>query len=420
VAELYDISFLFISYFLISSLTKKHSYIFSRREEEIMLYRTMPANGVQLSILGFGCMRLPRNQDGTINENKAASLVRLAIDRGINYIDTAWPYHDGEGEPFVGKALQDGYRDKVKLATKLPCWLVKERSDMYDLLDSQLERLQTDHIDYYLLHALSKQSWNNIRELGVIEFLQDAKEKGKVINVGFSFHDDLKTFKDIVDFFDWDFCQIQYNYLDTEFQAGTEGLKYAASRELGVIIMEPLRGGSIVRTVPEPVQSIWDEAEIKRTPAEWGLRWLWNQPEVTVVLSGMNEEEQLNENIASASNAEVDILTSHELELIRRAGAKYHELTKVGCTGCGYCMPCPAGVDIPTCFEFYNRYHLLGQEDPKRQYYFWLSGIMGKKAHASLCVKCGKCMEVCPQHLKIPDLLENVAEDLEGPEFEKN
>ncbi len=381
-----------------------------------MLYRKMPKSGDELSILGFGCMRLAQ-KDGSIDEERATRQIHSAIDKGINYIDTAYPYLNGDGEPFVGKALEGGYRERIKLATKLPCWLIKKNEDLERMLDLQLERLQTEWIDYYLLHALSRQSWENIRDLGALDFLAEAKKNGKIKNAGFSFHDDLETFKEIVDSFDWDFCQIQYNYLDKDFQAGTKGLQYAASKGLGVIIMEPLRGGSLTRIVPPSVEEIWHESEIKRTPAEWGLRWLWNQPEVTVVLSGMNEEDHIEENIRMASQAQPGSLSEKELDLVKRAGDEYRRLTKVGCTGCRYCMPCPAGVDIPTCFEFYNRYHLLGQEDPKRQYYFWLGGIMGKKAHASLCVNCGKCMEACPQHLHIPELLKDVVADLENTEL---
>ncbi len=268
-----------------------------------MLYRKMPKNRDELSILGFGCMRLPVKEDGSIDEERAKKQVRYAIDHGVNYVDTAWPYHMGASEPFVGRALADGYREKVKLATKLPSWLIEKREDMDTFLNAQLEKLQTDHIDYYLVHALVGELWDTVKNLGVTEFLTKAKADGRIRNTGFSFHGAATDFSRIVDAYDWDFCQIQYNYLDEKNQAGTAGLEYAASKGLGVVIMEPLRGGNLTRTVPAAVQKIWDESPKKRTAAEWALRWIWDHPEVTVVLSGMNEETQIEENLRVAGEA---------------------------------------------------------------------------------------------------------------------
>jgi len=381
----------------------------------------MPKNGDELSVLGFGCMRLPVKEDGTIDEERAKNQVRYAIDNGVNYVDTAWPYHMGASEPFLGRALADGYREKVKLATKLPSWMVESREEMDKFLNAQLEKLNTDHIDYYLIHSLVGELWDNLEKLGVADFLDKAKADGRIINAGFSFHGSNSDFKRIVDTYDWDFCQIQYNFLDEKNQAGTEGLEYAASKGLGVIIMEPLRGGKLASPVPSAVEEIWDEAPVKRTAAEWGLRWVWNHPEVTVVLSGMNEEAHIEENLKVAGEAYPNSLTETELQLVSRVEQKYRELMKAGCTGCRYCMPCPQGVDIPACFEVYNNLHMFGDEDmAKFMYAGRLGGALGgEPAFASLCVQCGDCMEKCPQHLDIPTLLESVVEDLEGPDLEQ-
>jgi predicted aldo/keto reductase-like oxidoreductase len=388
-----------------------------------MLYRKMPENGDKLSILGFGCMRLPVKEDGTIDENRAMKLIRYAIDHGINYIDTAWPYHMGESEPFVGKTLADGYREKVKLATKLPSWLIESREDMDKFLNSQLERLKADHIDYYLVHGLNGKSWGKLEALGVTDFLNKAKADGRIVNAGFSFHGTVEDFKRIVDSYPWTFCQIQYNFMDEKHQAGTEGLKYAASKGLGVIIMEPLLGGNLAGTVPDEVKDIWDEAPVKRTPAEWALRWVWNHPEVTVALSGMNEESQVEENLKIAEEAYPNSLNENEMQLISRVEKKYCELMKVGCTGCEYCMPCPSGVDIPECFSIYNDLHMFGNVEGARfTYAVNMSGVFTNTepgGFASQCIECGQCMEKCPQGLKIPELLKTVAEELEGPDLEQ-
>jgi len=387
-----------------------------------MLYRKMPKNGDELSILGFGCMRLPVKEDGSIDEERATKQVRYAIDHGVNYVDTAWPYHGGQSELFLGRALADGYRRKVKLATKLPTWLLKSRKDMDHFMNAQLERLNTDHIDYYLVHALLGELWDNVETLGIADFLDGAKADGRITNAGFSFHGAGKDFNRIVDAYDWDFCQIQYNFLDEKNQAGTDGLEYAASKGLGVVIMEPLRGGNLTSPVPPAVKDIWDEATTKRTPAEWALRWVWNHPEVTVILSGMNEETHIEENLTVADNAYPNSLTKAELQLVKKVERKYRELMKVGCTGCRYCMPCPSGVNIPFCFEDYNNLYMSGDaEGAKFHYAVRLSGVLsvGEPEFASRCVQCGECLEKCPQHIDIPTILESVVEELEGPDLEK-
>ena len=388
-----------------------------------MLYRKIPKNGDKLSILGFGCMRLPIAKNQGIDEARAIHQIRHAVDSGVNYLDTAWPYHEGKSEPLLGRALEDGYREKVKIATKLPSWMINNRNDMDHYLDLQLDKLKTDHIDYYLLHALDGKSWNTLKDLGVVDFLNKALEDGRIVNTGFSFHGLAEDFKRIVDEYPWVFSQIQYNFLDQENQAGTAGLKYAASKNLGVVIMEPLRGGNLgLPTPPAAVEEIWNMARKKRTPVDWALRWVWNHPEVTVVLSGMNEEAHIEENLNIADEASPDSLTKADLEIVERAALKYQELMKVGCTGCGYCMPCPEGVKIPVCFEIFNKMHMFGNvEGAKSSYALRMSGELtgDEPGFASQCVECGECMEKCPQHLEIPNFLASVTDELEEPNMQE-
>ena len=379
-----------------------------------MLHRKMPKNGDELSILGFGCMRLAQ-KDGKIDEERAMRQVRHAIDRGVNYVDTAWPYHGGESEPFLGRALADGYRERVHLATKLPSWLVRSAADFDRFLNTQLQRLNTSHIDYYLLHSLTGAEWDRLKELGVEDFLERAKSAGKIVNAGFSFHSTLPEFKHVVDGYPWVFCQIQYNYLDIEHQAGTEGLRYAASKGLGVVVMQPLRGGTLVAPPPD-IEAVWSQAAKPRTPAEWALRWVWNHPEVTVALSGMNDEAQVEENLAVANVAYPNSLSEAELALVARAGRRYREIMKVGCTGCGYCDPCPKGVGIAGCFDLYNQLHMFGNlHGAKFMYVVRLGGLNSSpRGYASQCEQCGDCLDKCPQHLEIPTLLEQVAAEFES------
>jgi len=382
-----------------------------------MQYRTVPKTNDKLSALGFGCMRLAVTPEGCIDKARATDQIRHAIDSGVNYLDTAWPYHSGQSEPFLAKALSGGYREKVRLATKLPSWMVESRGHMEDFLNQQLERLATDVIDYYLIHNLNGQVWQRMKELGVLDFLDQAKRDGKIMNTGFSFHGWINDFKPIVDAYPWEICQIQYNYLDEYHQAGTEGLEYAASKNLGVIIMEPLRGGNL--GVPEPpkeVAGIWAEAKTPRTPVEWALRWVWNRPEVTVILSGMNEEAHIRENLAIAETALPLSLTPADLNLTGRAAATYKSMMKVGCTGCEYCKPCPEDVNISAAFEVLNKLHLFkNEEESKFLYAVRCGGIFTgtEPGFASRCVQCGQCLEKCPQGIDIPEALEWVVADLE-------
>ncbi len=380
-----------------------------------MQYRTVPKNGDKLSALGYGCMRFPTRL-GSIDEKLAEKQMMYAMDQGVNYYDTAYPYHNKKSEGFVGKVLsKNKCRDNIKLATKLPHWMAGSKEDMDKILDEQLAKLCTDRIDYYLIHALNKELWENAKEHGVIEFMDDALKKGKIINAGFSFHGLSEDFNNIVDDYDWTFCQIQYNFLDTENQAGTQGLEYAASKQMAVMIMEPLRGGNLAKTPPPFVQKIWSSAEHKRTPVDWSLSWIWNHPEVTVILSGMNNDEHIRENLQLAKTALPKRFSQAEAKLVDDAATEFRRVMKVGCTGCQYCMPCPAGVNIPSCFECYNSKHAFKDRAAKMMYLFQNGGLVtDKSSMASQCVQCGKCVDKCPQALQIPELLEEVAADMEG------
>jgi len=351
-------------------------------------------------------MRLPTlgGDDSNIDDEKAANMLRYAVDSGVNYIDTAYPYHGGMSEVVIGKALEGGYREKVYLATKLPSWLITSREDMDKYLNEQLERLKTDYIDFYLVHSLNKDFWANVTKHGVFDFLDSALKDGRIKYTGFSFHDDISLFKEIIDSYPWDLCQIQFNFMDENFQAGKEGLRYAASKGLGVVIMEPLRGGYLVSKVPQDVQAAWDSAAIKKSPVEWSLRYLWNYPEVSVVLSGMSDPSHVEDNIRLAEKGLPNSLTPEENQLISKVNEMYKAKIRVNCTGCQYCMPCPSGVNIPECFKFYNNAEMFDNvEGEKLQY----NNLEGK---ASNCTECGQCEEKCPQQSPIRDRLKEVVD----------
>ncbi|MGB4185979.1 MAG: aldo/keto reductase, partial [Caldicoprobacterales bacterium] len=368
-----------------------------------MEYRKFGNLGFEISTFGFGCMRLPLEvqPDGTtdpskIDEQEAIKMIHYAIDNGVNYFDTAYPYHGENSELLLAKALKDGYREKVKIATKLPVWKAKTYEDFEKLLDEQLAKLEVDYIDFYLLHALSKDRWDQIKELGVLDFLDQAVASGKIKYPGFSFHDELPVFKEIIDSYDWKMCQIQLNILDQDYQAGVEGMRYAASKGIPVVIMEPLKGGRLAHNVPEDVQALWDQAETKRSPVEWAFRWLYNFPEITVILSGVSTMEQLKDNIEIFSKAAPNSMDEKELELVQKVKALYDSKIKVGCTGCNYCVPCPSGVEIPRIFSLYNDYSIYGGSEEFKE---WYKNLMDEGKDASNCVECGQCESECPQHI---------------------
>lgn len=374
-----------------------------------MLYREFGQTGKNVSVLGFGTMRLPTlgGDDSKVDEEKAVHMIRYAIDQGVNYIDTAYPYHEGMSEFLIGKALQEGYREKVYLATKLPSWLITSRKDMDRYLNEQLERLRTDYIDFYLLHALNRDFWPLVKKHGVFDFLNSVLKDGRIKYTGFSFHDNLALFREIVDSYPWNMCQIQYNFVDENFQAGKEGLMYAASKGLGVAVMEPLRGGYLASRVPHEVQELWNTAEITRSPVEWGLRYLWDYPEISVVLSGMSDLMQVENNIKLAAEGFTHSLTEEEKKLISKVKEIYRSKTRVNCTGCQYCMPCPSGVNIPENFKYLNNAEMFDKVEEEKLLY---SGLEGK---ASKCTECGQCEEKCPQQTPIREMLKNVVDIFE-------
>lgn len=379
-----------------------------------MKYRKLGKLDCMVSALGFGAMRLPTDGNllesdrlsGNIVETEAIRMLRFAIDRGVNYVDTAYGYHNGNSEIVTGKALKDGYRDKVMLATKSPTWLIKKTEDFERLLDEQLNKLQTDRIDFYLLHSLSGNSWRNVTlRLNILERAEAAKQAGKIKHLGFSFHDKEDAFIEIVDGYDkWDFCQIQYNYMDIDNQAGVKGLKYAAAKGLGVIIMEPLLGGRLANP-PADVREIFEGSATKRSPSEWALGWLWNQPEVSLVLSGMSSMRQVEENIAAAGRAEAWLFGPEELEVIERVRRKYQERSAIPCTGCSYCMPCPNEVNIPRNFELYNGSVIHDDVSASRTTY---NNFFAERNRAGSCVQCRICEEKCPQRIPISEWMPNV------------
>lgn len=379
----------------------------------MILTRKNIKNGDELSILGFGCMRFPMKGSG-IDEKRSVAMLRDAVDKGINYFDTAYFYNNGRSESLLGKALQGGYRQRVKIATKLPPFMVGNLDAAKKIFKTQLFRLQTDYIDYYLLHMLSdKATFDRMVKIGVVEWLEQLKKDGTIKNLGFSFHGTKDDFEQLIKAYPWDFCQIQYNYLDENNQAGRSGLKLANSLGIPVIIMEPLRGGKLVNNLPAEVINEFKSYDPERSPAEWGLRWIWNHPEVTVILSGMSDEEQLAENVRIAQDARANSLSEAELKIFEHVRAILLDKTRVPCTGCAYCMPCPAGVNIPGCFAAYNDKYLLNSRHNRFKYLQAL-GVMAKKpAYASQCKECGKCEQHCPQKIQIRKELKKVKKEME-------
>jgi len=374
-----------------------------------MKYRAFGRLDWKVSVLGFGAMRLPivGGDAAKIDEAEAIAMIRTAIDHGVNYVDTAYPYHRGNSEVLVGKALMNGYRKKVKLATKMPTWLVKSQQDMDKYLNEQFSRLKLEYVDFYLLHGLDGESWQKLKELDVCDWAERKIAEGKFRYLGFSFHDEYPVFKKIIDDYEkWILCQIQYNYMDADYQAGTKGLEYAASRGLAVVIMEPIAGGRLGVKPPAEIEDTWAKARVKRTPAEWALTWVWNHPEVSVVLSGMSTIKQVMENLETADRSAPDILTKKELELVNRVTQKYRELGFVGCTGCRYCMPCSEGVNIPEIISLYNEFYVKDRSDEVKSKYW---EHITPESQAKRCARCGRCEELCPQHLPINEILRRAA-----------
>lgn len=372
-------------------------------------------NNQELSLLGLGCMKFPQ-KSGNIDFEKSKMLVDFAVKSGVNYFDTAYIYNFGKNEAALGKIISElGIRDKINIATKLPLFRAKTNLDLDKIFNLQLERLQTDRIDYYLMHMLSDiNTWERLCSIGIIEWIEQKKKSGQIINIGFSFHGNRSEFPKLIDSYNWDFCMIQYNYLDTNNQAGKSGLLYAAQKELPIFIMEPLRGGHLVDQISPKAKEIFKKENPNRSLAEWGLRWVMNHKEVTCVLSGMNTLEQLKENINTASDCEPDSLSEKELLTYDLVLDILHREIKVNCTGCGYCMPCPVGVDIPTCFNFYNEQYMFGRMNSIAKYAM-ATGVFSADtpSNASRCIKCRKCEKHCPQSIKIADSLTNVAKELE-------
>ena len=364
-------------------------------EREVgMEYRQFGKLDWQASVLGFGAMRLPviKGRAADIDEAAAGEMVRYAIDHGVNYIDTALPYHEGQSERFLGRILKDGYRAKVKLATKLPPWLTKSAADFDHYLDLQLKHLQTDHIEFYLLHGLNRQYWPHLRDMGILQWAEGAMADGRIGHLGFSFHDEYSVFKEIVDAYDcWILCQIQYNYMDVDFQAGAAGLQYAAERGMAVVVMEPLRGGRLSKDMPQQATDILARASKTRSPAEWALQWVWDRPGVTVVLSGMSSLAQVVENVACADRCASNRLTPEEHRLIDGVRAIYRGLVPVPCTGCQYCLPCPQTIAIPRIFELYNDAVIYNDLRAPRFFYQSLTGGLKIEQRGDRCNTCGAC-----------------------------
>lgn len=390
-----------------------------------MKYRKFGSLDWNVSVLGFGAMRFPLDEKSRIMEEEAINMIRYAIDHGVNYIDTAYPYHGGNSESIVGKALQDGYREKVVLTTKSPLWLIQKDRQFDRYLTRQIKRLQTNP-DIYLFHGMNQSRFNLVKNLNLIDKMESARDEGLFKYIGFSFHDSYEVFKDILDFYPWDCCQIQYNYLDINYQAGKKGVQYAGKKKVALIIMEPIRGGKLA--VPEEtmgskpeIKQVIENSKVKRTMADWALQFVWSHPEVSVVLSGMSTMQQVIENVNSAERSGVDSLTEQELETIKQLRDAYRKLEVVSCTSCGYCLPCPNGVAIPNNLRLLNEIAYWGDKQRNRIGNFY--NQMTKSAEdarskmeegedfegaASLCTQCGECLEKCPQQINIPEMMEKV------------
>ncbi|MGD0804642.1 MAG: aldo/keto reductase [Candidatus Bathyarchaeia archaeon] len=387
-----------------------------------MKFRKMGSLGWEVSALGFGCMRLPPRRINKLRAetDESVKIIRHGIDLGINYLDSAWVYHLGDSEKILGHALKNGYRERVKVATKLPLFLVRNEGDFDHYLKSSLDRLQIDYLDFYLLHGMDRGGFEKVKRLGLIEKMKEAKQRGLIHHIGFSFHDTLPVFKEIIDYYPWDMTQIQYNYMDTGAQATTEGLKYAYGKGISVVVMEPLKGGKLADP-PKEALDIMKKSGIDRTPVDWALRFLWDRPEISTVLSGMGTRKMVDENCAYADSSGVNSLSEAEQKIISEVAGIYREKILVPCTACNYCMPCPSGVDIPGNFALLN--NMSTESSGLRRYmlrrkYGGLAKPGGRvdrekpNGNASVCVNCGRCAERCPQHIDIPSELRKTHEIL--------
>jgi hypothetical protein len=381
-----------------------------------MRYRKLGKTGVDLSILGFGCMRLPviENKQDKIDYPKATQLLHHAIDHGVNYVDTAYFYHaavfgqQGQSEVFLGEALSGAWRQKVHLATKMPLFQLRQHEQMDAFLEQQLERLKTDFLDFYLLHGLDGEMWDRMRDLGVREFMDKKRAEGKFKFSAFSFHGKADDFIRICDEYDWAFAQIQYNYMDVDFQAGYKGLKYAADKGMGIVVMEPLRGGKLAQNLPAEMTPVFAASTIKRSPAEWALRFVWNEAGVSSVLSGMNSMEQVTENIRYAESGLANSLSVDELLMFDKLRNAMGARRKADCTGCRYCMPCASGVDIPDVLAALNSAAIWNDPNP------WLTGYLRVEGKAAKCTDCKACEEVCPQDIAISSLMKEAVSVFKG------
>lgn len=381
-----------------------------------MQNRLIKKTGDEVSPLGFGAMRLPL-KNGKIDRQKAKQQIYYAIDNGVNFIDTAYLY--GDSEKFLGEILQGEYKDKVKICTKLPSIHVRKYEDMENFLDEQLERLQRDCIDYYLIHSVDLKTVNRLLKRGLIDFLNKAKREGKIKHVGFSYHGVKEEFDILIDGYDWDVVMVQYNYFDENVQASVEGIEYAASKGMGIFVMEPLKGGILAGKMPKEAEEIFKKADPNKTTAQWALQWVLNNRNVSCVLSGMNSMEQIDDNLAIANATTPMSMTFEELETVELVKRVMKNLLRINCSTCGYCMPCPQGVNIPECIKTYNEKYLFDHKGLINQsfldYYQLVGGIMGGAANAGLCNGCGKCLRKCPQKLDIISELEKVKKEFELP-----
>ncbi len=389
-----------------------------------MVKRVVKKNGDEIFPLGIGAMRLP-TKNNSIDRECAQEFIVFAIENGVNYIDTAYAYHGGESESFLGDILSltgaDGvkYRDKVKLSTKLPSWMVRSREDMDAFLNEQLRKLQTDFIDYYYVHNVDLSTILRLKDLGLYEFLENAKDDGKIRNIGFSYHGSPHEFNSLIDDFPWDMVLVQYNYLDVNAQAGIRGIRYAYENDIAIFVMEPLKGGLLAGELPQEVSSLFDEVDSNKSSVDWALSWVFNQKEITCVLSGMGSLDQMKENMVIAERVGIDSLSDEEINVLDKVQDIFNSMMKINCTGCGYCLPCPKGVNIPDCFNVYNEKYLFNKKafgvlpHAMANYYMVVGGITNKQASAGLCNHCGRCKRLCPQSLDIPNELDRVKSEFE-------